>query len=72
MKIRELVGAGVSEVLEVKWAIQLYITKVQQISQMKPIIQQIITYQITFTKPKSLLQLSKLDQENSGLKINEW
>ena len=76
MKIHELVGAGISEVSEVKWALKLYITKELCPTDLPnrddrayyPTNHDLLNH---IHKAKSQLQLSKLDQENLGLKIDE-
>ena len=77
MKIYELVGAGISEVSEVKRALKLYITKELCPTDLPnrddrayyPTNHDLSNH---IHKAKSQLQLSKLDQENLGLKIDEW
>lgn len=77
MKIHELVGAGISEVSEVKRALKLYITKELCPTDLPnrddrayyPTNHDLSNH---IHKAKSQLQLSKLDQENLGLKIDEW
>ena len=77
MKIHELVGAGISEVSEVKRALKLYITKELCPTDLPnrddrayyPTNHDLSNH---IHKAKSQLQLSKLDQKNLGLKIDEW
>ena len=77
IKIHELVGAGISEVSEVKRALKLYVTK-ELCSSNPPNKDDRAYYPTTHDlsnhiyKAKSLFQLSKLDQENLALKIKEW
>ena len=76
-KIQELVGAGISEVSEVKRALKLYATKELCTTDLPhkddrayyPTNHDLMNH---IYKAKSLFQLSKLDQENLALKMKEW
>ena len=75
IKIHELVGAGITEVSEVKWALKLYVTK--ELCSSNPPNKNDRAYyptshDLSIYKAKSLFQLSKLNQENLALKIKEW
>ena len=77
MKIQEIVGAGITEVSEVKRALRLYISK--ELSFPNPPNRDDRAYYPTnhdmlnhIYKAKSLLQFSELDQENLALKVKQW
>jgi len=66
-KIHELVASGLNELPEVKWALKLYVNSLPE----RP-CQDNRAYYPTNSDISNQMQLSKLDQENLAIKVNEW